>query len=92
MNRFRKYLLTAYSGDKCVRWIMRTKVVNTKWGYRNANDQNKTHFWMPPINIYRIQSHKRFLGIPYWKTLVKTTSYKVAKAVYDWMVREEENK
>lgn len=28
---------------------------------------------------YLVQTHKRFLGITYWKTIVKTTSYKIAK-------------
>ena len=35
---------------------------------------------------YLVQTHKRFLGIGYWKTLVKTTSYKIAKDAYDSMV------
>lgn len=45
----------------------------------------------PPAeeNIYRVQTHKRFLGIPYWKTLIKTTSYKIAKDAYDLMLWSE---
>lgn len=37
-------------------------------------------------SVYLVQTHKRFLGIGYWKTLVKTTSYKIAKDAYDSMV------
>lgn len=41
---------------------------------------------MPEALIYCVQSHKSFHGITYWKTLVKTTSYKIAKDAYDSMV------
>lgn len=39
--------------------------------------------------IYRVQIRKRFLGIPYWKTLVKTTEYKIAKEAYDLAVNDD---
>lgn len=32
--------------------------------------------------IYRVQIHKYFLGIGYWKTVCKTTSYKAANLFY----------
>lgn len=40
-------------------------------------------------NIYRVQMRKCFFGIPYWKTLVKTTSFKIANDAYDLMVMDE---
>lgn len=32
--------------------------------------------------IYRVQTHHRFLGIPYWRTVCKTTCYKAANLCY----------
>lgn len=40
-------------------------------------------------NVYIVQKHRKFLGISYWRTVVKTTSYKIAKHVYDWMVYDD---
>lgn len=40
-------------------------------------------------NEYLVQTHKRFLGIGYWRTVVKTTSYKIAKHIYDWMTYDD---
>lgn len=37
---------------------------------------------MPEAHIYRVQTHHRFLGISYWKTVCKTTSYKAANLCY----------
>lgn len=78
MNRFRKYNLVFYRGDKgarmiekegyIVRFVLTGRIIET----------------IP--SVYLVQTHKRFLGISYWKTIVKTTSYKIAKHVYDWMV------
>lgn len=45
---------------------------------------------MPIAHIYRVQTRRRFLGIAYWKTLVKTKSYKIAKDAYDLMVWDGE--
>lgn len=73
MNRFRKYRLIKAFVD--VRMIER---------YRTMAEATATH--NPALNLYRVQTHKRFLGIHYWKTLVKTTSYKIAKDAYDLMV------
>lgn len=42
-------------------------------------------------HIYRVQSHRRFFGITYWKTLKKTTDYWVAKAAYYLMTVKDEN-
>ena len=84
MNRFSKYrMVNAFVG---VRIIARATDPNTANDYRKANDPNRAHFLKTPIIKYRVQIHKRFLGITYWKTLVKTTSYKIAKRAYDWMV------
>lgn len=69
MNRFRKYILIAFSGIKGVRLIMREK------------DNPIADY--PPIIKYRIQLHKRFLGINYWRTFIKTTSFQVAIGAYD---------
>ena len=87
MNRFSKYrMVKAFVG---VRIIERTTDPNTANDYCKANDPNRAHFLKTPIIKYRVQTHKRFLGIGYWKTLVKTTSYKIAKHVYDWMVYDD---
>ena len=78
MNRFRKYELVFYRGDKgarmtekegyIVRFVLTGRIIET----------------IP--SVYLVQTHKRFLGIGYWKTLVKTSSYKIAKDAYDSMV------
>ena len=83
MNRFNKYNLVKAFND--VRLIERATAPNTANDYRKANDPNRAHFLKAPIIKYRVQTHKRFLGISYWKTLVKTTSYKIAKDAYDLM-------
>ena len=83
MNRFNKYrMVKAFVG---VRIIARATDPNTANDYRKANDPNRAHFLKTPIIKYRVQIHKRFLGITCWKTLVKTTSYKIAKDAYDLM-------
>lgn len=81
MNRFRKYNLVFYRGDKgarmtekegyIVRFVLTGRIIET----------------IP--SVYLVQTHKRFLGISYWKTLVKTTSYKIAKHIYDWMTYDD---
>lgn len=87
MNRFRKYrMVKAFVG---VRIIVRATDPNTAEDYRKANDPNRAHFLKAPIIKYRVQAHKRFLGIGYWKTLVKTTNYKIAKHAYDWMTYDD---
>lgn len=83
MNRFRKYNLVMQFCN--VRMIERATNPNTAEDYRKANDPDRAHFLKPPIIEYRVQTHKRFLGIDYWRTLIKTTSYKIAKDAYDWM-------
>lgn len=72
MNRFRKYNLLKRFND--VRLIHKA-IPDPDYGYI-----------MPEAHIYRVQTHHRFLGIPYWKTLIKTTSYKIAKDAYELMV------
>lgn len=68
MNRFRKYnLLNAFNGVR----LIHKAIPDPDVGYS-----------MPEAHIYRVQTHHRFLGLPYWKTLVKTTDYWVAKAEY----------
>lgn len=76
MNRFSKYKLVFYRGDKGARMIEKGGIVRFALTGRIIEN-------IP--NEYLVQTHKRFLGISYWKTLVKTTSYKIAKHVYDWM-------
>lgn len=76
MNRFRKYRVVKAFHD--IRIIER---------YRLTEEAAATN--NPALNLYRVQLHKRFLGIPYWKTLIKTTSYKIAKDAYDLMVWDE---
>lgn len=83
MNRFRKYNLVMQFCN--VRMIERATNPNTAEDYRKANDPDRAHFLKPPIIEYRIQTHKRFLGITYWRTLVKTTNFKIAKDAYDLM-------
>ena len=78
MNRFRKYELVFYRGDKGAR-------MTEKEGYIVRFVLTGRIIENIP-NEYLVQTHKRFLGISYWKTLVKTTSYKIAKDAYDSMV------
>ena len=71
MNRFRKYnLLQAFNSVR----LIQKAIPDRNLGYS-----------MPENHVFRVQTHKRFLGIGYWRTLVKTTSYKIAKDVYDLM-------
>ena len=78
MTRFRKYNLIFYRGDKGARMIEKegyiVRFVLTGRIIENIPSE------------YLVQTHKSFLGIGYWKTLVKTTSYKIAKDAYDSMV------
>lgn len=77
MNRLRKYKLVLYRGDKGARMTKKegyiVRFVLTGRIIENIPSE------------YLVQTHKRFLGIAYWKTLVKTTSYKIAKDAYDLM-------
>lgn len=77
MNRFSKYKLVFYRGDKGARMIEKEGYI-VRFVLTGRIIEN-----IP--NEYLVQTHKRFLGIGYWRTLVKTASYKVAKHVYDWM-------
>lgn len=81
MNRFRKYNLVFYRGDKGARMIEKEGYI-VRFVLTGRIIEN-----IP--NEYLVQTHKRFLGIAYWKTLVKTTSYKIAKHVYDWMTYDD---
>lgn len=78
MNRFRKYQVVFYRGDKGAR-------MTEKEGYIVRFVLTGRIIENIP-NEYLVQTHKRFLGIGYWRTVAKTTSYKIAKHVYDWMV------
>lgn len=71
MNRFRKYNLVKSFND--VRLIHKM-IPDRVYGYI-----------MPEAHVFRVQTHKRLLGITYWETLVKTTNYKIAKGAYDLM-------
>ena len=77
MNRFRKYNLVFYRGDKGARMIEKEGYI-VRFVLTGRIIEN-----IP--NEYLVQTHKRFLGIGYWRTLVKTTNYKIAKHAYDWM-------
>lgn len=77
MNRFSKYKLVFYRGDKGARMIEKEGIVRFDLTGRIIEN-------IP--NEYLVQTHCRFLGITYWKTLVKTTSYKIANDAYDLMV------
>ena len=81
MNRFRKYQVVFYRGDKGARMIEKEGYI-VRFVLTGRIIEN-----IP--NEYLVQTHKRFLGIGYWKTLVKTTNYKNAKDVYDWMVYDD---
>lgn len=74
MNRFRKYRVVKAFHN--IRMIERYRLT-----------EEATH--NPALYLYRVQSHRRFLGISYWKTLVKTTSCKIAKDAYNLMVWDE---
>lgn len=77
MNIFRKYNLVFYRGDKGARMIEKEGYI-VRFVLTGRIIEN-----IP--NEYLVQTHKRFLGIGYWKTLVKTSSYKIAKDAYDLM-------
>lgn len=77
MNRFNKYNLVKAFND--VRLIHKA-IPDRNLGYS-----------MPENHVFRVQTHKRFLGISYWKTLVKTTSYCVAKSEYYLLTVKNEN-
>ncbi len=34
------------------------------------------------INVYKVQVHSKFMGIAYWRTVLKTTNGKIAKELY----------
>ena len=76
MNRFRKYNLVFYRGDKGARMIEKEGIVRFDLTGRIIEN-------IP--NECLVQTHKYFLGIGYWRTVVKTTSYKIAKDAYDLM-------
>lgn len=78
MNRFREYTIYSESYYKCdgIRLIAKNLIT----------DVESVAYNRPMVRLYRVQTRKRFLGISYWKTLVKTTSYKIAKDAYDLMV------
>lgn len=78
MNRFSKYELVFYRGDKGARMIEKEGYI-VRFVLTGRIIEN-----IP--NEYLVQTHKRFLGIGYWRTLVKTTSYKIARDAYDLMV------
>lgn len=76
MNRFRKYnLLNAFNGVR----LIHKAIPDPDVGYS-----------MPVAHIFRVQSHRRFLGIPYWKTLVTTTDYWVARTRYYLLTIKDE--
>lgn len=81
MNRFRKYNLVFYRGDKGARMIEKEGYI-VRFVLTGRIIEN-----IP--NEYLVQTHKRFLGIGYWRTLVKTTNYKIAKHAYDWMTYDD---
>ena len=81
MNRFRKYNLVFYRGDKGARIIEKEGYI-VRFVLTGRIIEN-----IP--NGYLVQTHKRFLGIGYWRTLVKTTNYKIAKHIYDWMTYDD---
>ena len=78
MNRFRKYNLVFYRGDKGAR-------MTEKVGYIVRFVLTGRIIENVP-SVFLVQAHKRFLGIGYWRTLAKTTNYKIAKDAYDSMV------
>lgn len=77
MDRFSKYNLVFYRSDKGARMIEKEGYI-VRFVLTGRIIEN-----IP--NGYLVQTHKRFLGIGYWRTLVKTTNYKIAKHAYDWM-------
>ena len=78
MNRFSKYNLLQASNN--VRLIYKA-IPDRDLGYS-----------MPKNHVFRVQIHKRFLGIAYWKTIVKTISYEIAKDAYDLMVYDDKKR
>lgn len=78
--RFKKYKLIIYS-----------KIIGMRIIKREMADKeyNRVRGSVLDRNIYIVQKHRKFLGITYWKTLVKTTSYKIANDAYDWMTYDD---
>lgn len=77
MNRFRdNNLLQEYNGVRLI---------------HKAIPDRDVGYSMPSAHIYCVQTHKRFLGITYWHTIVKTTDYWAAKAAYYLMTIKDEN-
>lgn len=47
-----------------------------------ATPERYVGYVIPQVHIYRVQSHKRFLCITYWKTIVETTDCWTARAAF----------
>lgn len=68
MDRFRKYnLVKSFNGVR----LIQKAIPDRDLGYS-----------MPENHVFRVQTHKSFLGITYWETLSETTDYWDARAVY----------
>ena len=72
MNRFSKYnLLKKFNGVR----IIHKAIPSRDYGYV-----------MPEAHIYRVQTHKSFLGIRYWETICKTTNRLMAETAYGYRI------
>lgn len=74
--RFKKYKLIIYS-----------KIIGMRIIKREMADKeyNRVRGSVLDRNIYIVQKHRKFLGIGYWKTLIRTTSWRVAKNIYYYL-------
>lgn len=74
--KFKRYKLIIYS-----------KIVGMRIIKREMADKeyNRVRGSVLDRNIYIVQKHRKFLGIGYWKTLIRTTSWRVAKNIYYYL-------
>lgn len=74
--RSKKYKLIIYS-----------KIIGMRIIKREMADKEYNRVRGPVLdrNIYIVQKHRKFLGIGYWKTLIRTTSWRVAKNIYYYL-------
>lgn len=74
--RFRRYKL-----------IIHSEIVGLRIIKREMTDMEYNHIRGSVLdrNVYVVQKHRKFLGISCWKTLLRTTSWQVAKNIYYYL-------
>lgn len=74
--KFKRYKLIIYS-----------KIVGLRIIKREMTDREYNHIRGSVLdrNVYIVQKHRKLLGIGYWRTLIRTTSWQVAKNIYYYL-------